>query len=183
MLPNKTQQTYSNMWNKVLDLCATACPTHLIVDFEIASINAFSQHFLTTKFQGCFFHLCQNVLPKAQHFGLAARYKQDVEFAIQVRMLPALAFATPTDIPDLFNNLFYKYLWKHTIWHYTLKLLILVDIRLIPLFCHHHYFQWKCGTNTSWFSMGYQGQIMQLRHGTAHLLVTCLGTILLYGVF
>ena len=106
LLPNKTQQTYSNMWNKVLDLCATACPTHLIVDFEIASINAFSQHFLTIKFQGCFFHQCQNVLRKAQHFGLAARYKQDVEFAIQVRMLPALAFATPTDIPDLFNNLF-----------------------------------------------------------------------------
>ena len=105
LLPNKTQQTYSNMWNKVLDLCPTACPTHLIVDFEIASINAFSQYFLTTKVQGCFFHLYQNVWRKVQHFGLAGRYKQDVE-AIQVRMLPALAFATPTDIPELFNNLF-----------------------------------------------------------------------------
>ena len=94
------------MWNKVLDLFSTARPTHLIVDFEIASINAFSQYFLTSKVQGCFFHLCQNVLRKVQHFGLAARYKQDVEFAIQVRMLPALAFATPTDIPELFNNLF-----------------------------------------------------------------------------
>ena len=94
------------MWNKVLDLYATACPTHLIVDFEIASINAFSQHLLTTKFQCCFFHLYQNVLRKVHHFVLAARYNQDVEFAIQVRMLPALAFATPTDIPDLFNNLF-----------------------------------------------------------------------------
>ena len=30
---------------------------------------------------------------------------QYVEFAIQVRMLPALAFATPTDIPEPFNNL------------------------------------------------------------------------------
>ena len=39
LLANKAQVTYANMWNKVHDLCPTACPTHLIVDFEIASIN------------------------------------------------------------------------------------------------------------------------------------------------
>ena len=104
------------MWDKVRDLCPTACPTHLIVDFEIASINTFSQYSLTTKVQGCLFHICQNIWRKVQRLGLAARYSlQDVDFAMKVRMLPALAFATLTDIPELFNSLF-NYLWKLTIW-------------------------------------------------------------------
>ena len=102
----KTQETYSNMWNKVHDLCPTACPTHLIVDFEIASINAFSQYFPTTKVQGCFFHVCQNVWRKVQQLGLGARYMQDPEFVTKVRVLTALAFATPFDIPEIFNYLF-----------------------------------------------------------------------------
>ena len=77
----------------------------------------------------------------------------------------------------------YNYLWRPTIWHYTLKLLILVNISLILRLCHHHYFQWKCGTTTSWFSMDCQGRIILLRHGIAHLLVTCLVITYLYGVF
>ena len=141
LLANRTQETDANMWNKVHDLCPTAFPTHLIVDFEIASINAFSQYFLTTKVQGCFFHPCQNIWRKVQKLGLAARYMQDVEFAMKVRMLPALAFATPTDIPEILIAFSCNYLWKLTIWLYTLKLLILVDISLIHPLCHHHYFQ------------------------------------------
>ena len=106
LLPNKSEETYSRMWTKVSEFCPDACPTHLIVDFEKAAINAFSAHFTHTVVKGCFFHLCQNVWRKIQQFGLATRYKQDKEFAIRVRMLPSLAFATPTDIPELFNQLF-----------------------------------------------------------------------------
>ena len=73
LLANKTQETYSSMWNKVRELCPTACPTHLIVDFEIVSINAFSQHFVTTMFKAVFFiYKCQNVWRKVQQLGLAA---------------------------------------------------------------------------------------------------------------
>ena len=60
LLPNKIQETYL-MWDKVHDVCPFACPTHLMVDFEIASIHAFSQYFPGTKVQGCSFHLCQNI--------------------------------------------------------------------------------------------------------------------------
>ena len=94
------------MWIKVSDFCPDACPTHLIVDFEKAAINAFSAHFPNTHVKVCFFHLCQNVWRKIQQFCLATRYKQDTEFAIKVRMLPSLAFAIPTDIPELLNQLF-----------------------------------------------------------------------------
>ena len=43
------------MWEKVHDLCPTACPTHIIVDVEIASINAFVQYFLQRS-EAVFFH-------------------------------------------------------------------------------------------------------------------------------
>ena len=77
-----------------------------MVDFEIASIHAFSQYFPGTKVQGCFFHLCQNVWRKVQQLGLAGRDMQDAKFALKVRMLPALSFATPTDVSKHFNRLF-----------------------------------------------------------------------------
>ena len=104
--PNKSEESYTKMWNQVSILCPDACPTHLIVDFEKAVINSFSKQFPHTEVKGCFFHLCQNVWRKVQQLGLATRYKQDSEFALKVRMLPSLAFATPTDIPELFNQLF-----------------------------------------------------------------------------
>ena len=44
--------------------------------------------------------------PKVEQLGLAIKYKQDSEFASKVRMLPSLAFATPTDILELFSQLF-----------------------------------------------------------------------------
>ena len=40
LLPNKSEETYCRMWTKVSDFCLDACPTHLIVDFEKAAINA-----------------------------------------------------------------------------------------------------------------------------------------------
>ena len=35
-----------------------------------------------------------------------SRYKQDSLFALNIRMLPALAFPNPTDIPELFSEIF-----------------------------------------------------------------------------
>ena len=41
---------------------------------------------------------------KIQEFGLQSRYQQDSIFAVQIRMLPALAFATPTNVAELFTK-------------------------------------------------------------------------------
>ena len=94
------------MWEQIKILCPNACPSHLIVDFELAAINSFSLNFPGTQIKGCFFHLTQNLWRKIQELGLKARYQQDPSFALQVRMIPSLAFATPTDVPDLFSQLF-----------------------------------------------------------------------------
>ena len=106
LLPSKSENIYKIMWRRIKDLCPTACPSHIIVDFEKASINAFRENFPRTTIKGCFFNLTQNVWRKIQEFGLQSRYTQDPIFALKVRMLPALAFATPTDVLDLFTEVF-----------------------------------------------------------------------------
>ena len=54
LLHNKLQETYHKMWNQVKILCPDACPTHLIVDFEKAALNAFESHFPQTQVKAVF---------------------------------------------------------------------------------------------------------------------------------
>ena len=49
LLPNKMETTYNKMWDQVKLLCPDACPTHLIVNFEKAAINAFARHYPLTQ--------------------------------------------------------------------------------------------------------------------------------------
>ena len=106
LLPCKSQDIYETMWRKIEELCPIACPSHMIIDYEKAAINAFMEYFPDTTIKGCFFHLSQNIWRKVQEFSLQSRYQQDSVFALKIRMLPALAFATPTDIPEIFTKLF-----------------------------------------------------------------------------
>ena len=46
---------------------------HIIVDFEIASINAFVQYFPTTKVQGCFFPFMSEYLAQGSTIGTRSK--------------------------------------------------------------------------------------------------------------
>ena len=52
----------------------------------------------------CFFHLTQNVWRKIQAVGLQADYIGDKELAMRIRQIPALAFAHPFDVCELFGQ-------------------------------------------------------------------------------
>ena len=52
--------------------------------------------------KGCFFHLTQNPWRKVGAAGMQAEHSQDEELAITIRQIPALAFATPHEVPELF---------------------------------------------------------------------------------
>ena len=43
LLPNKTEATYTRMWQQVQLLCPQADPAEMLMDFELAAINSF-QH-------------------------------------------------------------------------------------------------------------------------------------------
>ena len=102
LLPNKSQATYMRMWQQVKVICPNSQPTQMILDFEKAVINSFEQVWPDTFIKGCFFHLTQNVWRRVQSEGLQSEYNQDEELAIRIRLLPALAFAAPHEIPHLF---------------------------------------------------------------------------------
>ena len=104
LLPNKTQATYTRMWQQIKALCPNAHPNQMIMDFEKAAINSFEHVWPVTFVKCCFFHLTQNVWRKVQSEGLQSDYNQDAELAILIRLLPALAFAAPHEVPHLFGD-------------------------------------------------------------------------------
>ena len=76
-----------------------------MIDFEIAVINSINAVFPRAEIKGCFFHLCQNVYRKVQALGLQQLYQNDTNFAIQVRMIAALAFVPLDKVIEHFENL------------------------------------------------------------------------------
>ena len=70
LLPNKTEQTYRRLINKLSELCPSWNPKSIMMDFEKAVMNAFAEKFITATNQstisGCFFHLQQSIQRKVQ---------------------------------------------------------------------------------------------------------------------
>ena len=63
LLPNKTEATYTRMWQQVQLLCPQADPAEMLVDFEMAAINSFQHTWPAASCygEGFFFHLTQNL--------------------------------------------------------------------------------------------------------------------------
>ena len=104
LLPNKSQLTYMEMWEAIKQLCPHAHPMHLLMDFEKAAANAFSHFWPNTLVKSCFFHLTQNIFRKIQAEGLQHEYQHNEDFALQMKLIPALAFAPPCDVLHLFGT-------------------------------------------------------------------------------
>ena len=95
LLPNKTEATYRIMWEPMRILCSAAQPVHMLLDFYKAAINSFTHVWPNALVKCCFFHLTQNLW-------LQADYIHNEELDLAIRKIPALAFAPPDSIPDLF---------------------------------------------------------------------------------
>ncbi|CAF3717843.1 unnamed protein product [Rotaria socialis] len=70
LLPNKTQQTYRRLIDKLSKICPLWSPKFIMMDFDLASINAFGDKFVTTTNRSiisvCFFHLQNSIQRKLQ---------------------------------------------------------------------------------------------------------------------
>ena len=102
LIPNKTEATYRRMWEQIRTLCPLAQPREMLLDFEKPAINSFEDVCPDTLVRCCFFHLTQNIWRKVQPAGMQADFNHDEELAMRIRQLPALAFASPSDVPHLF---------------------------------------------------------------------------------
>ncbi|CAF3420924.1 unnamed protein product [Rotaria socialis] len=87
LLPNKTQQTYRRLIDKLSEICPLWSPKFIMMNFELASINAFGDKFATTTNSsimfGWFFHLQNSIQRKVQVrlIGFKTNYEQDPVFA------------------------------------------------------------------------------------------------------
>ena len=97
LLPNKQQTTYARFFDVLLDGDRLQ-PQTVMVDFEIAVLNAVRGSFPNSTLKGCFFHFCQAIYRKVQSLWLQNRYRDDDEFNLKIRMLAAVAFVPTTDV-------------------------------------------------------------------------------------
>ena len=106
LLPNKRQATYESMFTELKNISPRNLnPTSVLTDFEMAAIQATRSAFPTSHNSARFFHLSQNIYRKIQQSGLQHRYEEDADFALQCKMIPALAFVPPQDVSDAFEEL------------------------------------------------------------------------------
>ncbi|XP_068225286.1 uncharacterized protein [Palaemon carinicauda] len=105
LLPDKSQVTYSRFFSALKDLRPSFQSETLMVDFEKASVNAFSAVFPTIKVTGCLFHMAKNIYRHIVDLGLKSRYQTDAEFNNKIKCFTALAFLPVQDIIDGFIEL------------------------------------------------------------------------------
>lgn len=105
LLPNKSELTYSHLFDQLKILEPTVAPQSIMTDFELSAINAIGNHFPNANRRGCFFHFNQSIYRHIQSNGLQHRYETDGDFALQIRMLPALAFVPTGNIVQAFDDL------------------------------------------------------------------------------
>ena len=91
---------HMRMWEVMKQLWPHAHPTHILMDFEMAAANAFSHFWPNTFVKGCFYHLTQNIFRKIQAEGFQHEYQNNDGFALQMKLIPALAFAPFCDVLD-----------------------------------------------------------------------------------
>ena len=103
LLPNKTEKTYSRLLD-ALDTFAPDCkPDKVLLDFEIAPINAFQKHHPASILSGFYFHLTQNFVRKIGELGLKKLVSENHEVALALKMIPALAFERSEQIEKSFE--------------------------------------------------------------------------------
>ncbi len=105
-MTGKTQEMYTSMLERLVSSAEakgiTLNPTFIILDFELASINALQRTFPDERLSGCLFHLGQNIYRNIQKNGLVDAYKTIDNVSLSLRKLSALACLPSEEIYDAF---------------------------------------------------------------------------------
>ena len=104
-MPNKQQLTYTAFLLVLRGARDNLNRETVLVDFELAALNAPRGTFPDTELQGCLYHLSQCVYRHVQDAGLQAQYAADDALSLATRMLVAIAFVPVNDIIDSFELL------------------------------------------------------------------------------
>jgi hypothetical protein len=108
LMPNRRENTYERVFEAIKNLEPSLNPDSIMTDFEKAAINAFTSSFPSSNQRGCFFHFTQCIWRKIQTpecSEIRKKYIDDPDFALQIKMLAALAFIPPNDVIRIFDDL------------------------------------------------------------------------------
>lgn len=109
---NKKQKTYEKILTILKGMESNLNPTNVILDFEKAAINAVQTVFDGSNVRCCFFHFTQNVWRHVQDVGLQSIYSDNIDFAIHIKMLMALALVPVEDVVSVFETLAESPFWQ-----------------------------------------------------------------------
>jgi hypothetical protein len=99
LMPNKEQSTYVRALTEIKNLLGDFTPETIMMDFEKAAQNAFSQVFEGIIIRGCFFHFSQCLWRKIQQCPeVRELYIEEAQFALYLRRFAALAFVHSLDV-------------------------------------------------------------------------------------
>ena len=104
ILSDKTQDTYVFMLNIIKGLLCDIESGIIMLDFEIAAMNAFRQVFEKFEVMNCYFHLCQSIQRRIQK-SFKVLYRKDKAFARASRLVAFLAFVPLEHIESAFEAL------------------------------------------------------------------------------
>lgn len=98
LLTNKRQDTYRKLFQAMKNLQPLLNPQSVLVDFELASINAVKLVFPETTIVGCSFHLGQSLWRKIQEAKLTQLYRTNETFRLNCKMLLGLSYVPERDV-------------------------------------------------------------------------------------
>ena len=91
----ETENRDGTFFKSCVHLKAPSTPRSTMMDFETVCINSVGYNFSNTEIKDCFFHFSQAIYRKIFELGYAVQYRQEKEFNLAIRLLAALAFASP----------------------------------------------------------------------------------------
>jgi hypothetical protein len=109
LLSGKSEILNKKMINEIknggLKLGLEMRPEVVMMDFELAAMNAFSFHFPRIQIKCCFFHLGQSFYRKLCIEGLKEQYKNDANLRKWVKQVICLALIPVEKVEDVFEQL------------------------------------------------------------------------------
>ena len=102
---NKNEMVYRRILQILKEHKPDLEPQSVMMDFEMAAINAFTLEFPHATLTGCLFHFGQCIYRKVQELGLQQRYRDDDEFALIIKKFQGLAFVPADDVIAVYDEL------------------------------------------------------------------------------
>lgn len=105
LLPNKRRQTYNALFQTIAEKWPNLEPSSISIDFEIAAFQEAQTAFPNAQLFGCLFHLTRNMKKKLTELQILGRYNNEPEFALQARMIVAVAFVPLDEVDNALDAL------------------------------------------------------------------------------